>query len=245
MITSINKGTIEERVIFSEFLQENIPIMIYLPYNYSTLYTYPVLYVQDGQDYFSLGKLPSLLNQYINEERMEKCIVVAVPVQSKRKRLVLYRPKGSQHEAYKRFFAEELVSYIDLQFSTHPVSGARAIMGESLGGTISLEIALQYPHTFHYVITQSGAFYEGTLDRIKQYNHSPDLLHIYQSIGTEETKVETSIGEVDFLALNRTCKEIIEQKGIPLHYQEYKGYHNWDLWQKDLPNILTFLWGKS
>jgi enterochelin esterase-like enzyme len=243
MIAKELRGSVIDDKIYSQHLNREVSLMIYLPHNYSPLYTYPTLYLQDGEDYFTLGKIASTLDKLINEQMVEKCIVVGVPVESKGDRLVLYR--GSKHEAYKRFFAEELVSYIDETYATHPMSGARAIMGDSLGGSVSLDIALQYPYTFHYVISQSGAFYEGTIERIQAFQQSPSLLSIYQIIGTEETLVETSVGNINLLQFNREVKEAIEEKGIPLYYNEYKGDHTWGYWQKDIPHVLTYLWGKE
>lgn len=242
MLLMEKKGTIIDDIVLSRQLAQHIPIMVYLPYNYSKLYTYPVLYVQDGQDYFTLGKLATTLDRLVEQQQIDKCIVVAVPVSSTRERLVRYHPRGSKHEEYKRFFAEELVSHMDQNYSTNPISGARAIMGESLGGTISMEIALQYPHTFRHVISQSGAFYGGTIERIQQFSASPGLLQLYLSIGTLETSVKTSAGNLDLVALNRQCKEAIQKKGIPLHYKEYTGDHTWALWQEDLPHALNVLW---
>lgn len=245
MILNERRGTIVDDSIYSEKLAQEFPLMVYLPYNYSPLYTYPTLYLQDGEEYFTLGKIARALDQLINEQKIDKCIVVGVPVASKKERLVLYRSKGSKHEAYKRFFAEELVPYIDGAYATHPISGARAIMGDSLGGSVSLDIALQYPNTFHYVISQSGAFYEGTIDRLEAYNQSPALLSIYLTIGSDETDVETSIGDFDLLRLNREVKQTIEMKRIPLYYKEFNGNHTWGYWQEDIPNILTYLWSKG
>lgn len=239
------RGTIVDDSIYSKQLTQNVPLMVYLPHNYSPLYTYPTLYLQDGEDYFSLGKIARFLDQLIDEQKIEKCIVIGVPVKSKRERLVLYRSKGTKYERYMRFFAEELVPYIDKAYATHPISGARAIMGDSLGGSISLDIALHYPYTFHYVISQSGAFYEGTVERLMAFEQSPSLLSIYQTIGSEETNVDTSIGNLDLLDLNREVKEAIEIKNIPLFYKEYKGDHTWGYWQEDIPNILTFLWPRG
>jgi enterochelin esterase-like enzyme len=245
MKSNERKGTIVDDSIFSEQLNQKVPLMVYLPHNYSSLYTYPTLYLQDGEDYFSLGKIARFLDQLIDEQKIEKCIVIGVPVENKRERLVMYRSKGSKYERYKRFFAEELVPYIDKSYATHPISGARAIMGDSLGGSISLDIALLYPYTFHYVISQSGAFYEGTIERVLSFEQSPSLLSIYQTIGSEETNVDTSIGDLDLLSLNREVKDIIEKKKIPLYYNEYKGDHTWGYWQEDIPNILMFLWSKG
>lgn len=236
------KGTVIEHRVYSKFLQEEVGLMIYLPEHYSPLFSYPTLYVQDAEDYFTLGKLVTQLDTLIEQGAIPRCIAVGitVPKEERRKR---YSRNGSKHVTYSRFVAEELVPYIDEKFATFPISGARTIMGESLGGTISLSIALAYPQTFHYVILQSGAFYEaGNLEAIADYSHSPALLSIYQSVGTEEKQVATGVGEIDLLENNRQINKQLTEKGIPVHYHEFEGNHTWTYWQSDLAHALCQIW---
>ena len=243
MLQKLNKGQVIEDSVLSKQMGKEVPLIVYLPFNYSPLYTYPVLYVQDGSDYFSLGKLATTLDTLISNKELQKCIAVGVPVENTRERLLLYHPRGSKHEAYKRFFAEELTTHMDRHYSTNTMSGARAIMGDSLGGTVSLEIALAYPYTFHYCLSQSGAFYENTIERVKAFTYPPELLAIYQVIGLQETAVDTSKGKLNLLELNRQLKEQVEQKGIPLEYREFEGDHTWGYWQQDLPHALRYAFG--
>ncbi|GAA0380592.1 alpha/beta hydrolase-fold protein [Bacillus horti] len=218
--------------------------MIYLPEHYSPLYSYPTVYLQDGYDYFSLGKMATQLDHLIAEGKIERCIAVGVPVSDSKKRFDRYSPKGSRHQAYIRFFGEELVSFIDHELATQPISGARAVMGDSLGGGASLAIAMAYPHTFHYAVSQSGAFFDDLDKRIEAYTHSPALLSIYLSIGLQETEVSTSRGNMDLLRLNHEAKERLEQHGFPVYFREFEGDHTWTYWSEDLLHALTHIWGK-
>lgn len=72
MILNERRGTIVDDSIYSEKLAQEFPLMVYLPYNYSPLYTYPTLYLQDGEEYFTLGKIARALDQLINEQKIEK-----------------------------------------------------------------------------------------------------------------------------------------------------------------------------
>lgn len=238
------KGVLIEDEIQSTLLKETIPLIIYLPEHYSPLYSYPVIYLQDGEDYIKLGKIVTTLDELISNHTIGRSIAVAVPVPDKEERYSRYHPQGEKYHAYKRFFAEELVTYIDTNYATHPIHGARAIAGESLGGAISLDIALQYPYTFHQVITQSGAFYDETVQNIKDFSQTPSLLQIYQSIGKQETKVETSMGQINLLKLNQEVKELLESIRFPIHYHEFDGDHTWGYWQDDFKLALSTIWKK-
>jgi enterochelin esterase-like enzyme len=48
------KGTIHELTFFSQELNEEMQLLIYLPANFSPLYKYSLLIAQDGRDYFQL-----------------------------------------------------------------------------------------------------------------------------------------------------------------------------------------------
>lgn len=237
------KGKVVEEVVHSKYLGAEQPVIIYTPEHYSPLYSYPVLFLQDGEDYFKLGKVTSIVEELIDQKVIPRCLLVGIPVQNKEQRNRRYRADGEEYDAYIRFVGEELVSYIDTHYATHPIQGARALAGDSLGGSIALDIALTYPYTFHHVIAQSGAFYPDTLNRIKNYKHSPALLSIYLSVGTNEKAIETSRGTLDFLEINLNAKALLEQHRFEVSYTENDGDHTWGQWQKDLILALKHIWG--
>lgn len=51
------QGTIKEIMFYSNALNEEIQLLVYLPPNYSDLYKYQLLIAQDGKDYFQLGRI--------------------------------------------------------------------------------------------------------------------------------------------------------------------------------------------
>ncbi|MGC5326634.1 alpha/beta hydrolase [Brevibacillus sp. SYSU BS000544] len=236
----IPKGSIEEVTISSQYLGTQERLMIYTPHRYSPLYSYPVLYVQDGDDYLSLGRLPSLLDKFSDTRETEDVIVVFIPV-DKAERTKRYHPKGAQHAAYKRFLAEEVVSFVDRNYSTHPLGHARTLLGESLGGVVSLFTALTYPHTFGQVASQSGAFDPSLCSLVEQW-HVDSHLSVYLEIGEQETAIETSRGTLDLVAGNQMLHDILVHKKVTLRYESFAGDHTWGYWQENLPRILHHLY---
>lgn len=232
----IPKGSIQEVTLVSRHLGTEERMMIYTPHRYTPLYSYPVLYIQDGDDYLSLGRLPSLLDQFSHTRETQDVIAVFIPV-DKEKRTSRYHPQGEEHALYKRFLAEEVVSYIDGHYSTHPLGHARTLLGESLGGVASLFTALTYPHTFGQVAAQSGAFTASLCETVASLEVSLQL-SIYLEIGTQEREVETSRGVLDLVAGNEQLREILQKKGITLRYETFEGDHTWGYWQANLPQIL-------
>lgn len=236
-----SKGTLAEITLNSKYLGTAERLLIYTPERYSPLYSYPVLYVQDGDDYVSMGRLATLLDQLTAEKQIAGVIAVFLPV-DKAKRRARYHPDGAEHQAYKRFLAEEVVAYVDRHYSTYPLGSARTLLGESLGGVVSLFTALTYPHTFGQVASQSAAMDE-ELNRRVAAMEIPVHLHIYLEVGTDETAVDTSRGTLDLVAGNEALRDLLQQKKVTLTYETFSGDHTWGYWQQNLPRILRAFFG--
>jgi enterochelin esterase-like enzyme len=235
------KRTIVKKEIRSRYLDEVKEIQVYLPPQYDETVTYPVLYLQDGDDYFNLGRIATQANQLIYEKHIRPVIMVAVPV-DKSKRTAEYSPIGERNRLYLQFFTEELLPEIESEFPVDRTPDGRVVGGSSLGGTVSLHLALEYPEDFRQVLSQSGAFLEATIDRIRQTVSLDDLV-VYQSIGKAETAVPTHMGKLDLLARNREVYRHLQDKQAQVHYVEKEGDHTWGLWQKDIPDALKTFFG--
>ncbi|MCZ8532994.1 alpha/beta hydrolase [Psychrobacillus psychrodurans] len=234
----MNKGTIQDTTIFSESLQEEMQLLIYLPANFSPLYKYSVLIASDGKDYFQLGRISRIADELYEEEAIENLIIVGVPYKNVKDRRDKYHPDGSQHAAYIRFLAQELVPYIDEKYPTYQVGMGRSLIGDSLAATVSLMTALSYPNTFGRVIMHSPLVNEEVLEKVKKHEdvHAFSLYHV---IGTEEKAVKTGDGLLtDFITPNRELHNLIKNKGFLTFYDELRGDHTWKLWQPDIKRSL-------
>ncbi|TKI54523.1 esterase family protein [Brevibacillus antibioticus] len=232
---------LEEIILESRHLGMPEKLVVYTPQRYSPLYSYPVLYVQDGEDYLAMGRMASLLDQLNRDKELPDIIAVFLPVE-KSKRNDRYHPDGKEHMAYRRFLADEVVSYVDTHYSTHPLGNARTLLGESLGGVVSLFTALHYPHTFGQVACQSIAM-DAKLNRLVADADFSVPQTFYLEIGTEETAVSTGRGTLNLLAANEELREILSMKKATLVYETFEGDHTWGHWQHNLPRILKTLYG--
>ncbi|GGD63689.1 alpha/beta hydrolase [Paenibacillus nasutitermitis] len=235
------KRTIVKEVISSRYLPEGTrELRVYLPPGYNELLSYPVVYCQDGEDFFNFGRIATIANQLILDEGVEPFLIVGVDV-DKKKRSAEYTPDGQLFAGYTAFFAEELISFIENKYPARREADQRILAGDSLGGTVSLHLALAYPELFRQVISLSGAFYLRSRSLASQ---ETDLskLELYMIVGLQETNYETDTGVYDFVDINREMKSILEQKGARIHYGEHEGRHVWGFWQKFIPAALkTFL----
>ncbi|MEH7085274.1 esterase family protein [Neobacillus drentensis] len=235
------KGTIKELTIYSAELGEDIQLLVYLPANFSPLYKYSLLIAQDGRDYFQLGRIARLADEFLFQKEIENLIIVGVPYKNVEDRRKKYHPNGSQNQQYIRFLAHELVPFLDQEFPTYQMGLTRALIGDSLGGAVSLMTALQYPHTFGKVLLHSPYVDESILSAVKNFSEG-QLLQLYHVIGNQETEVQTTDGSLkDFLTPNRELSKIISEKPITYFYEEFSGNHTWKYWQPDLRRALKML----
>lgn len=222
----------------SKELGEEIQLLIYKPANFSPLYKYSLLIVQDGRDYFQLGRIGRLADEYMFEKQIENLIIVGIPYKNVQDRRRKYHPNGEQNVAYIRFLAHELVPYLDREFPTYQMGATRALLGSSLGATVSLLTALKYPHTFGKVLLQSPFVNEAIKEAVQNFNNE-ELLQIYHIVGTGETEVQTTDGKTsNFLEPNRELSNIFSAKPFSYFYDEVDGNHTWKFWQPDLTRAL-------
>ncbi|MDR7076589.1 enterochelin esterase-like enzyme [Neobacillus niacini] len=237
----IPKGTIKEHTIKSNELGEEVLLLIYMPANFSPLYKYSLLIAQDGRDYFQLGKIGRIADEYLFEREIENLIIIGIPYKDVKDRRKKYHPAGKQNQAYIRFLAHELVPYLDKEFPTYHMGSTRALIGDSLGATVSLMTALHYPHTFGKIILQSP-YVDDQVNGLVESFTEKGLLEIYHVVGNQETVVQMTNGKTsDFLTPNRKLSSIIKSKSITYYYDEFNGDHTWTHWQPDLKRALKMM----
>lgn len=235
------KGTIKEFTLQSKELGEEMELLVYLPANFSPLYKYSLLIAQDGRDYFQLGRMGRLADELLYEREIENIIIVGIPYKDVKDRRRKYHPSGEQNQQYIRFLAHELVPFLDQEFPTYHMGSTRALIGDSLGATVSLMTAIQYPHTFGKVLLQSPYVDYSVLELVDNFSNG-QLLDIYHVIGIQETEVKTTNGKFsDFLRPNRELSSIISKKPFTYFYEEFNGNHTWTYWQPDLRRALKLL----
>lgn len=238
------KRTIHKHEVPSQFLPEGSrPIRVYLPPGFQQWISYPVVYCQDGEDFFNFGRIATHSQRLILEEGWDPFIIVGVDV-DKKLRTSEYSPDGERYSLYTRFFAEELIPWVESRYPVRDVPEQRILAGDSLGGAVSLSLALLYPSLFNRIISLSGAFYDSYVEQIRQ---SVSLVHLklWMCVGLQENAYATDRGTFDFVELNREAVQLLEDKGAMLRYVEKDGEHKWGFWQQELPEALGAFLGPA
>ncbi|WP_010273978.1 alpha/beta hydrolase [Paenibacillus senegalensis] len=224
---------IVKKQLHSEALNTTRDYWVYLPPGYNELTTYHVVYCQDGLEFLNFGRIATITNRLIIEENMQPIIIAGLHVDMPN-RTEEYSPDGVRYPAYRQFWTEEFIPEIERDFPVGNTRSERVLAGDSLGATVSLHLALDYPDHYSQILSLSGAFLEPTRQRLQQ-ERDLSWLELYQLIGLQETAVPTQRGTFDFLSANREAKQLLEEKSAAVNYVEAEGKHIWGFWQKHLP----------
>jgi len=238
------KRTVVKHTVPSRLLPEKKrDTRIYLPPGYQETLSYPVVYCQDGEDFFNFGRIATFAQRFILEEDWEPFIVVGVDV-DKRHRTSEYMPGGDRHAAYIRFWTEELLPDIERHYAVRRSADQRLLAGDSLGATACLSAAAARPDLFTRLLSLSGAYYDVPGHPIAAL---ADLsaFSVWMIVGLQEQAFRTDTGIYDFVALNRQMKQMLIERGAAVVYSEREGEHKWGFWQQALPEALAAFLGPS
>ena len=154
-------------------------IRVYLPKGYdASTASYPVLYLQDGQQLFE----PGPFGDWLVDESMDRLEdsgrlpgLIVVGIDNSDRRWDEYSPwvnqqmhawvptdwakptQGGEGEAYVRFVAETLKTAVDRRYRTMADREHTGIGGSSMGGLIALYAGLARPDVFSRVMAMSTA----------------------------------------------------------------------------------------
>ncbi|MDN4073646.1 MULTISPECIES: alpha/beta hydrolase [Fictibacillus] len=238
------QGTVYEETIHSKELKEDLTLLVYLPPAFTTLKKYPVLIAQDGPDYFQLGRLASLADEMIQKTEIEEMVIIGISHKRGEDRYHKYHPRGEKHHAYIRFMSLELPSYVHEKFNTFLLGSGMCLLGDSLGGYVSLTCGISFPRTFSKIIVQSPFVSKQFLEDIRSFT-AYELLTVYHSVGNAENSFTSVDGTTkDFLTPNRELSDWLLNKGFDYRYEEFEGNHLWSDWQANLRAALEFIYGK-
>src|SRR5690625_7213336 len=108
--------------------------------------------MQDGDDYFQLGRIATLSDELHDEYEIVNTYFVGIHYIDRYDRLKKYHPDGEQDEAYMKFLTEVVVTLIDETIPLNTLCVKRTLMGYSLAVTLALLTALIFPSLSYKVI---------------------------------------------------------------------------------------------
>lgn len=226
---SSKRGRIEKHEFSSKILGNTRLIQVYLPPHYTPGGSYPAIFVQDGGEYITLGSMTNVLANLAAKGLVPPVVAVFIDPVDRNYEYYL-------NPAYERMIVEEVLPFVREQYGVARKPSDTAIMGASLGGEISLMIALDHPEVFGKCGSQSGAFgiEEGKqIAMVGRGSRKP--VDVYLDCGTFESLLES----------NRAMRDALKGKGYQVRYREFNEGHSWGNWRAHIDEALTFFWGKE
>lgn len=169
--------------------------------------------------------------------------------------------------AYADFIGKELVEFVGKTFGLAKKKEDTYIAGTSMGGFGAIHTGLQYNMTFEKVVAFSSAliiheiknqkpgfhnevadydYYTqvfGNLCQLENSENNPEYLvrelkkrkdvipAIFMTCGTEDFLLEK----------NRSFYQFLQKEQVPVTYQESKGNHDWNFWNRKLEDAICWM----
>jgi len=231
-------------------------LRIYLPpsYDENPAKRYPVLYMHDGQNLFDARtaafgmewRVDETINSLVAMGKMDEVIVVGID--STPDRIPEYTPccdpkyGGGKLDRYERFVVDTVKPLVDGRYRTLAGKDGSAIMGSSLGGLASVQIAQHYPDLFSRAGSLSGAFWWNGRMAIDKLPPQRQALRFYLDAGTRDDGMDDTLAMRDAL-LARGYRENADL----MFFKAEGGRHNEASWaaRLDQPLMWFFPWGSS
>ena len=250
--TAASNVQIMNSAFFMPQLNRSRKIWIYLPPDYQTSQkTYPVIYMQDGQNLFDNAtafagewQVDETLNRLF-EQGDYGAIVVGID-NGGGSRINEYTPwvnaqyGGGEGDQYMQFIAETLKPHIDSNYRTKPGAEYNALIGSSLGALISNYGGVKYTNLFSKIGSFSPAYWIVSNEfnnYIAATTENLSNMRIYFVAGTNESA--TMVAEIE------KAKNSLQNKGLTTENTFVKldtyGQHNENYWKGEFAAAYQWL----
>lgn len=247
----------------SKILNNDREVVVYLPPDYEANKNkrYAVLYLHDGQNLFDGAtsfipgkewRVDETAQSLITAGKIEPLIIVGI-YNTGKDRINEYTPTadekykmGGKADLYGRMLVEELKPFIDATYRTRKDAKHTGLGGSSLGGIVSMYLALKYSDVFGRVAAVSPSVWFAN----QQIVHYAEALkkkpktRIWLDMGTKEGSTAKDAQQAVTGA--RLLKDTLRKKGWKpgkdFSYFEAEGAeHNETAWAERVEPILRFL----
>lgn len=245
----VSAQTVDTILIYSNKMEIDIKNVIILPEDYNTEKKYPVLYLLHGYG----GNHTSWL--YIKPD---------LPKNANKLELIIVCPDGKNSwywdspinpkSQYETYISQELVNYIDTNYSTIQSSLGRAITGLSMGGHGGLWLGIRHQDVFGACGSMSGGVdirpFPNNWDMLKALGTYQENRNIWdehtvinqvQRVNRDSLSIIVDCGVDDFFyEVNESLHRKLLENKIPHDYITRPGKHNVAYWRNAIDYQLLY-----
>jgi predicted alpha/beta superfamily hydrolase len=246
-------------VLQSSSLQNGRGLTVYLPpgYEENAGWRYPVFYMQDGQNLFDPARafggqhwrVAETANALIDANQIQPLIIVGID-NTGPERINEYTPThdrrrgGGGADAYGSLLLTEIKPMVDATYRTLTDAANTAIGGSSLGGLVSLYLALKLPEVFSKAAVMSPSVWWDRRAILRDVRRATCRPKLWVDMGTAESRGAGSARRVleDARLLNVGLEQAGWREGETLHYEEIQGgTHSEQAWAERFGRVLEWL----
>ncbi len=243
-------AAVDTVAVFSNKMKREIKCVVIKPENYSKKTALPVVYLLHGYS----GKYDNWIKE-----------VAALSNYATTMNLLIVCPDGDFSSwyfdspidstyQYETFISNELVTYIDANYSTIKKANARALTGLSMGGHGGIYVGMQHSQVFGAIGSMSGAldvtFIKSSYQVDKRLGDTVNFANNWKTHSTfslvdtikdNNQKIIIDCGTEDFvLPFNEEIHKRLMKRKIKHDYILRPGKHDWNYWANAVYFQLAF-----
>ena len=255
-------------VLTSNFLGRDVELSIVLPpAGHETAAPYPVLYLNDGQDFERLN-LHATLDELYARQAVRPFVLVAPHANELRVQEygtaahADFNGRGSRAGAYTQFVLHEMMPFAQTNYQAAAGPEAAVMAGFSLGGLSAFDIVWHHPEAFARAGAFSGSFWWRHRALGAGYTPADRIMHglvrarrphpthrFWLQTGTlDERGDRNENGVIDSI---EDCLDLVAElvkAGLDaqhaLRYVQVEGgHHHPDTWGRVMPDFLVWAFG--
>lgn len=245
---------------------EDITVDVQRPAVYDTQERYPVLYLDDGQDFADVH-----VRDTMEKLRNEIAPFIVVAIHMPRDRMAgyglanrakgqsviaptKYGPVGANAQAYSEWVVRTLIPYVDTHWNIQPNPNGRTILGWSLGGINAFSLGWNYPEVFGQIGAFSPSFWlsndnkAGIAQNLVADSPPKHGLRVYFAAGTKEEESDRDKnGVIDVIDDAKDVANLLRTHGNnDVKVVELQGgIHRQSSWAQMLPPFLQWAFPKQ
>ncbi len=233
---------VEEKHIYSQVMNREIPAIFILPDSYSDSTTsFPVVYLLHGYG----GNYRNWVDRTTVEDLADVYNIILVCPDGSKDSWYFDSPIDPDSR-YETHIAIEVVKFTDRTYRTVKSRSGRAITGLSMGGHGALFLAIRHPEVFGAAGSMSGGVdirgskkrwnisqKIGSYEAYPQRWESLSVINNIPKFKSAQLSLIVDCGVDDFfIGVNRAFHQKLLDAHVPHDYIERPGAHNWQYWNK-------------
>jgi len=249
MKEEVPHGAITHRYYYSKTLNQMRRLQVWTPPGFElSNEKLPVLYLISGggdtdNAWPTIGCAGNILDNLLAEDKIKPMLVVMPNGYFENKKTLDRVP------LLKDDMMTGIIPFIESNYNVYSDASRRAIMGLSLGGLQTLEVAMYHYNEFDYICPLSSGWWisdswekkRGIIDNIEQ--RAAHLKKISTDFNKSVKLVFFTQGGPEDLAYDNGMEtmKLFDKVGIKYKYSERPGGHSWPVWRKDLRDLAPLL----